>query len=368
MPPCPTLTLSLMRRPLHNSQEDVALELLFRFIAAGLPQYEAKRQYADARAVSKLSPYLHSGELSARRMYHEMLQANAKQARLQAELSCYSAYFLRLWQLSVVTTSIACCFSAPKDKMRCGLPDDGIFLLVRHCTGFEDGSSSARLARPGLLAAAPLAHTDAPPSPGALPGSVLDRRVFRGRKGSAGSLGEGADGVPARRRGDARALGHGLDAAERENGARISAAACPCHFMSFLIIISNSKTQAAKFYATVLFPCIRTLPLMQVCAAFLTEYLNIHWKEGAAWFHDTLVDADVAINSMMWQNAVGDALHLLLKIIMGVTIIPSSPPSSSPPLPSLSLSLSPLRLSALSSSSRLPLSLLLSLLSVSLSA
>lgn len=27
------------------------------------------------------------------------------------------------------------------------------------------------------------------------------------------------------------------------------------------------------------------------------------WMEGAVWFHDTLVDADLAINSMMWQNA-----------------------------------------------------------------
>ena len=40
-----------------------------------------------------------------------------------------------------------------------------------------------------------------------------------------------------------------------------------------------------------------------VCAAFLAEYLGISWVEGARWFHDTLVDADVAINSMMWQNA-----------------------------------------------------------------
>ena len=40
-----------------------------------------------------------------------------------------------------------------------------------------------------------------------------------------------------------------------------------------------------------------------VCAAFLVEYLGISWVEGARWFHDTLVDADVAINSMMWQNA-----------------------------------------------------------------
>jgi deoxyribodipyrimidine photolyase len=33
-----------------------------------------------------------------------------------------------------------------------------------------------------------------------------------------------------------------------------------------------------------------------VCAAFLTEVLHVHWIEGARWFHDTLVDADLAIN------------------------------------------------------------------------
>ncbi|CAK0843790.1 unnamed protein product [Prorocentrum cordatum] len=40
-----------------------------------------------------------------------------------------------------------------------------------------------------------------------------------------------------------------------------------------------------------------------VAATFLTEYLNISWVEGAKWYEDQLVDADVAINSMMWQNA-----------------------------------------------------------------
>jgi deoxyribodipyrimidine photolyase len=40
-----------------------------------------------------------------------------------------------------------------------------------------------------------------------------------------------------------------------------------------------------------------------VAAAFLTEYLNLPWTAGAAWFHDCLIDADLAINSMMWQNA-----------------------------------------------------------------
>uniref|UniRef100_A0A0G4I8G4 Photolyase/cryptochrome alpha/beta domain-containing protein n=1 Tax=Chromera velia CCMP2878 TaxID=1169474 RepID=A0A0G4I8G4_9ALVE len=38
-------------------------------------------------------------------------------------------------------------------------------------------------------------------------------------------------------------------------------------------------------------------------ASFLTEYLNVDWREGARWFHDTLIDCDEAINGMMWQNA-----------------------------------------------------------------
>jgi len=40
-----------------------------------------------------------------------------------------------------------------------------------------------------------------------------------------------------------------------------------------------------------------------VCAQFLTDVLRVSWVEGAAWFADTLVDADSAINAMMWQNA-----------------------------------------------------------------
>ena len=29
------------------------------------------------------------------------------------------------------------------------------------------------------------------------------------------------------------------------------------------------------------------------------------WKHGFKWFHDTLVDADVAIQAFMWQNGGG---------------------------------------------------------------
>merc|ERR1712146_146216 len=31
--------------------------------------------------------------------------------------------------------------------------------------------------------------------------------------------------------------------------------------------------------------------------------LRVSWVKGCEWFHYTLVDADSAINAMMWQNA-----------------------------------------------------------------
>ncbi len=39
---------------------------------AGLHRYEAERQYADARAVSQLSPYIHWGQLSVRLILHRL--------------------------------------------------------------------------------------------------------------------------------------------------------------------------------------------------------------------------------------------------------------------------------------------------------
>eukprot|EP00534_Pseudo-nitzschia_fraudulenta_P007411 CAMPEP_0201196942 /NCGR_PEP_ID=MMETSP0851-20130426/153755_1 /ASSEMBLY_ACC=CAM_ASM_000631 /TAXON_ID=183588 /ORGANISM="Pseudo-nitzschia fraudulenta, Strain WWA7" /LENGTH=625 /DNA_ID=CAMNT_0047483967 /DNA_START=73 /DNA_END=1950 /DNA_ORIENTATION=- len=46
-----------------------------------------------------------------------------------------------------------------------------------------------------------------------------------------------------------------------------------------------------------------TQSVRMVVASFLTEYLRVNWTKGCEWFHYTLVDADPAINSMMWQNA-----------------------------------------------------------------
>lgn len=42
-----------------------------------------------------------------------------------------------------------------------------------------------------------------------------------------------------------------------------------------------------------------------VVASFLTKHLLIHWHGGADWFWDTLVDADLANNSMGWQWVAG---------------------------------------------------------------
>lgn len=42
-----------------------------------------------------------------------------------------------------------------------------------------------------------------------------------------------------------------------------------------------------------------------IAASFLIKDLLIHWKEGAAWFWDTLVDADAANNAASWQWVAG---------------------------------------------------------------
>ena len=42
-----------------------------------------------------------------------------------------------------------------------------------------------------------------------------------------------------------------------------------------------------------------------ITASFLTKNLGVHWLEGARWFWDTLVDADLASNTMGWQWVAG---------------------------------------------------------------
>ncbi len=42
-----------------------------------------------------------------------------------------------------------------------------------------------------------------------------------------------------------------------------------------------------------------------IVASFLIKDLRIHWLEGSKWFWDTLVDADLASNTMGWQWTAG---------------------------------------------------------------
>jgi deoxyribodipyrimidine photo-lyase len=42
-----------------------------------------------------------------------------------------------------------------------------------------------------------------------------------------------------------------------------------------------------------------------IVGSFLVKDLMIHWLEGAKWFWDTLVDADLANNTMGWQWVAG---------------------------------------------------------------
>ncbi|TVQ80741.1 MAG: deoxyribodipyrimidine photo-lyase [Bradymonadales bacterium] len=42
-----------------------------------------------------------------------------------------------------------------------------------------------------------------------------------------------------------------------------------------------------------------------IVASFLVKHLRIHWLEGAKWFWDTLVDANLGNNTLGWQWAAG---------------------------------------------------------------
>jgi len=45
--------------------------------------------------------------------------------------------------------------------------------------------------------------------------------------------------------------------------------------------------------------------MRMIVASFLVKHLRIDWREGEAWFWDTLVDADYGSNSVNWQWVAG---------------------------------------------------------------
>lgn len=42
-----------------------------------------------------------------------------------------------------------------------------------------------------------------------------------------------------------------------------------------------------------------------IVASFLIKHLRVNWRAGLVWFHDTLLDADVASNAASWQWVAG---------------------------------------------------------------
>ena len=45
--------------------------------------------------------------------------------------------------------------------------------------------------------------------------------------------------------------------------------------------------------------------MRMIVGSFLVKHLLIRWQEGAKWFWDTLVDADLASNTLGWQWIAG---------------------------------------------------------------
>lgn len=180
-----------------RTSEADALSILEEFLQAGFQSYEVSRQFADARAVSRLSPYLHFGQLSPRRvLYDAMRQGGATVSKTFMRRLVWRD--LAYWQLHHWP-------SMPREPIR-----------------------------PQF----------------ALQEWREDKEMLRAWQ-------KGTTGFPL------------VDAGMRQ-------------------LYQTGWMQQS---------------LRMVVACFLTEYLNMPWVEGAAWFHDTLVDADMAINSMMWQNA-----------------------------------------------------------------
>ncbi len=58
----------------HDLSEQAALRLLDVFIAQRMGGYEKQRHFADGRCVSRLSPYLHCGQLSSRMMMRKLTE------------------------------------------------------------------------------------------------------------------------------------------------------------------------------------------------------------------------------------------------------------------------------------------------------
>jgi hypothetical protein len=50
--------------------------------------------------------------------------------------------------------------------------------------------------------------------------------------------------------------------------------------------------------------------MRHVTAGFLVEFLGLDWRAGERWYHDTLIDADVAINAYVFRGKLTLAFRI----------------------------------------------------------
>ena len=184
-----------VRAAWRNSEAD-ALAAVDVFIRSGLARYEASRHLADGSGVSKLSPYLHFGQLSPRTLATTLEVAETRSKTYAHRLVWRD---LAYWQLHHFP-------QLPVAGVRC----------------YSPAWCAPEVAAPRLAA-------------------------WRA----------GQTGFPL------------VDAAMRE------------------LRLTGWQQQSMRM----------------VCAAFLVRHLHVAWTAGFDWFHDNLIDADLAINAMMWANS-----------------------------------------------------------------
>ncbi|GAX80053.1 hypothetical protein CEUSTIGMA_g7492.t1 [Chlamydomonas eustigma] len=232
-------------------EEAEALLMLDTFLAQGLGRYEEERGFVDGRAVSKLSPYLHFGMLSPRLLNKKLEEAGSVKAG-----GAVSKIFnrrmvwrdLAYWQLYHWPDMPSQPIRTPYLDQEWGMPsegdddDDDISDTLRLEGASEEASSTSAEGKHHV-------SSDEISSRNATSG-MTSKELLRAWQ-------RGLTGYPV------------IDAAMRQ-------------LWKTGWLHQNSR---------------------MAVASFLVDVLNLPWMDGARWFHYTLVDADLAINSMMWQNA-----------------------------------------------------------------
>jgi len=199
--PEPDWTEGLARTWQHG--ETAAQQVLDDFVSSGLDNYRDGRDYPALRAVSRLSPYLHSGELSPHQVWCQVHQESQSRG-----LEHQGEHFLRelAWR-------------------------EFSYYLLYHFPQLSSENLQAK----------------------------FDGFPWREDKKAFKLWTSGVTGYPI------------VDAGMRE------------------------LWQTGYMHNRV----------RLIVASFLVKNLMIHWRHGAAWFWDCLVDADLANNSASWQWVAG---------------------------------------------------------------